>query len=400
MLDQNTDRMWYVIGAIVIGAAIIAMGLNIYSDSFDSVDGLMASQLNNAEDLVGVITGENPTEWYSFNKVQGGYEITGFNQRYVDEEFDGVQPTVLHIPSEYRGEPVIKIMGGGSYLDPAFRNIRTITIPDSVIEIGAYAFAVDVDVSDRWYEDIPNDTWKDERTVRVLEGHLTIPDSVEIIGTNAFRGNNLTSIKISNSLKTIEAGVFHTNQLTEVDIPDSVVEIKSFAFENNNLKKVNYSKNLETIGGGAFNLNKLTEIDLPKSVTHIDGRAFTVNNVPYESAFIYGRHVDGSIDYSTLVSYAGSQTKNIVVPDTVVRIEGGAFLGSRIESLVLPEGLKYIERDAFRYNRLTSISFPESIVGVHPTAFQHNGPTGHSEQLSGAFKGSTWVIDNNVWVDL
>ncbi len=38
MLDQNTDRMWYVIGAIVIGAAIIAMGLNIYSESFASVD--------------------------------------------------------------------------------------------------------------------------------------------------------------------------------------------------------------------------------------------------------------------------------------------------------------------------------------------------------------------------
>ncbi len=42
MLDQNTDRMWYVIGAIVIGAAIIAMGLNIFSESFDSVDGMMS----------------------------------------------------------------------------------------------------------------------------------------------------------------------------------------------------------------------------------------------------------------------------------------------------------------------------------------------------------------------
>ncbi len=38
MLDQNTDRMWYVIGAIVIGAAIIAMGLNIYNESFMSVE--------------------------------------------------------------------------------------------------------------------------------------------------------------------------------------------------------------------------------------------------------------------------------------------------------------------------------------------------------------------------
>ncbi len=49
MLDQNTDRMWYVIGAIVIGAAIIAMGLNIFDSSFDSV-GVNFSQLtDNAE---------------------------------------------------------------------------------------------------------------------------------------------------------------------------------------------------------------------------------------------------------------------------------------------------------------------------------------------------------------
>ncbi len=52
MLDQNTDRMWYVIGAIVIGAAIIAMGLNIYSDSIASVDDMMVQQVNIADSMI------------------------------------------------------------------------------------------------------------------------------------------------------------------------------------------------------------------------------------------------------------------------------------------------------------------------------------------------------------
>ncbi len=52
MLDQNTDRMWYVIGAIVIGAAIIAMGLNIFSDSFDSVDEQFASVIGVASENI------------------------------------------------------------------------------------------------------------------------------------------------------------------------------------------------------------------------------------------------------------------------------------------------------------------------------------------------------------
>ncbi len=57
MLDQNTDRMWYVIGAIVIGAVIIAMGLNIFSESFDSVDGMMASLTDMAGDNIASIHG-------------------------------------------------------------------------------------------------------------------------------------------------------------------------------------------------------------------------------------------------------------------------------------------------------------------------------------------------------
>ncbi len=64
MLDQNTDRMWYVIGAIVIGAAIIAMGLNIFDESFDNVGYMMSdlavvadlnmSSMQTNENLVGV----------------------------------------------------------------------------------------------------------------------------------------------------------------------------------------------------------------------------------------------------------------------------------------------------------------------------------------------------------
>ncbi len=52
MLDQNTDRMWYVIGAIVIGAAIIAMGLNIFSESFDSVEENYANVISIADDSI------------------------------------------------------------------------------------------------------------------------------------------------------------------------------------------------------------------------------------------------------------------------------------------------------------------------------------------------------------
>lgn len=45
MLDQNTDRMWYVIGAVLIGAAII-FGMNtMFPSAFASVGDLFSSQI-------------------------------------------------------------------------------------------------------------------------------------------------------------------------------------------------------------------------------------------------------------------------------------------------------------------------------------------------------------------
>ncbi len=115
MLDQNTDRMWYVIGAIVIGAAIIAMGLNIFSESFNSVDEMMTSLTGIASDNVtsigksGIYTDEEidnlinnegyipvatadeldrirKSDMQTFGvgtKWEGGYDTSGLSDKYI-----------------------------------------------------------------------------------------------------------------------------------------------------------------------------------------------------------------------------------------------------------------------------------------------------------------------------
>lgn len=37
MLDQNTDRSWWMIGSIVVGAAIIGIALVAFPEVFDMV---------------------------------------------------------------------------------------------------------------------------------------------------------------------------------------------------------------------------------------------------------------------------------------------------------------------------------------------------------------------------
>lgn len=56
MLDQNTDRMWYVIGAVLIGGLIIAGAVLLFNDGImekitTSLNGLMKT----ATDAVGKV---------------------------------------------------------------------------------------------------------------------------------------------------------------------------------------------------------------------------------------------------------------------------------------------------------------------------------------------------------
>ena len=37
MLDQNTDRMWFVIGALVVGAGIILLANKLFPTMFETI---------------------------------------------------------------------------------------------------------------------------------------------------------------------------------------------------------------------------------------------------------------------------------------------------------------------------------------------------------------------------
>ena len=37
MLDQNTDRMWFVIGAVIVGAGIIALANLLFPKMFEDI---------------------------------------------------------------------------------------------------------------------------------------------------------------------------------------------------------------------------------------------------------------------------------------------------------------------------------------------------------------------------
>lgn len=133
--------------------------------------------------------------------------------------------------------------------------IKSVTIPSSVISIGSEAF------------------YRCTALNTVIMGN-----NVTSIAASTFLGcTNLTSINISKSIITISDGLFsNCKSLQTITLPDNVTSIGSYSFGGCvNLHSINLPEKVNYIGSSAFNNCKsLTTIYIPPSVRMIDEDAF------------------------------------------------------------------------------------------------------------------------------
>ncbi len=149
MLDQNTDRMWYVIGAIVIGAAIIAMGLNIFDSSFESVDDNFANVMGVADGYITDISAQNIIR-LSDLEFRGGSVVTGYSLSELDVVLDGssryaglrIPQTVMEPNTKYKLSYSYEKLGGelvafGGHLHLGFNEYTDVYV-DGVLNSDSY----------------------------------------------------------------------------------------------------------------------------------------------------------------------------------------------------------------------------------------------------------------------
>ena len=129
----------------------------------------------------------------------------------------------------------------------------------------------------------------------------------------------LTSITLPNSIESIGADAFYETPLTEIILPDSVVDIGGGAFRYcTNLTSVKLSKNTKDIGMFAFANTAITSIEIPNSVIYIHDDAFRNTQLSGE----------------------------LYIPDSVISIYPGAFLDTQITEVSIPKDCDY-EPDSF-----------------------------------------------------
>lgn len=153
---------------------------------------------------------------------------------------------------------------------------------------------------------------------------VVLPDSLETIGYNSFRGNDIIILEIPDSVKVIQSRAFIDNQLTQLEFPQCLKTIGEDSFARNSLKRVILPDSLQCIERFAFMNNDIAELILPDGLKEIESRAFY-----------------------------GNQLTHITIPGSVSRIGESAFSENQLLSVLFEQGkaLEFIENDAFANNK-------------------------------------------------
>ena len=276
------------------------------------------------------------------------------------------------------------------------RSLTSLVIPDSVTNIGDYAFAFCRSLTDIVIPDsvtsIGNWAFWNCRSLT----DIVIPDSVTSIGDNAFHFcSSLSNIAISDSVTSIGNNAFSDcRSLTDIVIPDSVTNIGDAAFCGcKSLRTIVIPDSVTSIGNNAFcDCSSLSNLVLPDSVTCIGGGAFSgcllleyisipknvicLNVNPFVNwdgkleclspNYIYEDDVLFNKDKSKIVSFRNQNIESYIIPNSVTSIGDAAFSGCRsLSDIVIPNSVSSIGDAAFSGCRsLTEIVIPNSVTSI------------------------------------
>ena len=137
--------------------------------------------------------------------------------------------------------------------------------------------------------------------------------------------------------------------------------------------------------------NYLTSIPSLDNIEY-KGGAFTRNSLTSENAFIYAKNSNGSIDYTTLNSYATrTYIEKINIPSGIKTLEQQSMRSANTSIINLPDGIETIIKYAFHQSAAKTYNIPSSITTIEKNAFCENkNITINIDRKENAISGSPW----------
>ena len=272
-------------------------------------------------------------------------EILHFNDNAFEEKI--ISHTYTNKGMVIFEKPIICIHSTSFFYK---ETLSSITIPDSVTEIGDSAF---------------------EECTGLIS--ITIPNSVTEIGERGFDGcTSLKQVTIGNSVTSIGESAFSgCTSLTNITIPDSVTKIGEWAFSG---------------------CTSLTNITIPDSVTKIGERAFSgcsgLINVTIGKNVIYiGEYAFYGCDINTIICRAENPPRLYKNKWDEYPRSFGSF-----ETLIIPTGCEdaYYQSNWGRYISEETIEYDEE----EDVVFDEDNDEDKSPDYSGYLNDIDWIKES------
>lgn len=224
---------------------------------------------------------------------------------------------------------------------------------------------------------------------------VTLPETIETIGVEAFSASKLFKINLPSSLRRIESNAFyHCSNLIEAILPDSLEFIGESAFMGSGLLSINIPKKVKYINTSTFSgCEALNTAVLHEELIAIEVSAFlgckALSNLTMPSAMKIGKSA-----FWDCVSL-----EHLVLPENLAELESKAFYGctglisvdfpgtyittldegtfescTGLKEVKLPEKLVYIQSSVFKdCKSLERIDLPSTLYSIGTYAFRDSG---------------------------
>lgn len=236
------------------------------------------------------------------------------------------------------------------------QSVRAITFPESIKEIGLWAFADCVNLTYITIPDVDCTIYDNSFDgTAYANNSANKPNGVLYIGKHLIHADNtIGTINVKNGTLTIASSAFTSSKATAVNIPDSVIRLsQSFALCES-LESVTIGKGIKVIPFRCFDgCTSLKSVTLPEGLEVIERRGFA--------------------DCTSLTS--------IVLPSTLTSLVGGFHGCSSLKTINIPASLEDIDLTQFRSSSLESITFDEN----HPRYTSENGVVYNLDKTEIAF---------------
>ena len=374
LIDKEKDMK-----KLVFGIALVSMMVFFGCASGPQLTPEQQAAQNAWEAANPQYTSASHFEW---REIEGGVRIT----RYTGPG------GAVQIPPQINGLPVIEITGRAHRIGDvvpfhigAFHatGVTSVTIPDSVTNIGGGAFArnqlVELDIPDS-----VTNIGMGAFSYNPLSGNVIVPAGASV-GTNAFmRGRNARGESVPSTVTRITP----EQRLMIAEDPSELQRLQAAqapARQGSGLQQYRGFEWRRNSAGTGITISGWipgTERDLiipayieglpVVSISIDEWRATWETNPP---RWDFGRRGITSITLPDSIVFIGegsfhtNHLTSVTIPAGVTRIDAGAFASNRLTSVHIPDRVTSIGQEAFAFNPLTSITIGNGLASINESVF-------------------------------